>query len=80
MKTNYESPEDQLYLSKIFSRAIMSTDAIWEMAIDEPQLKDYFIYLIELRRKIFEFSGTDDFNKDVLDGLYKKLNGPKENL
>lgn len=79
MKTNYDTPEDREHLEKIFHRAIMATDSFYnmfEITMSSENSIDFFEYIIltlDLRAKIFEYLGYEDYNTAINQQIREKL-------
>ncbi len=78
MKTNFESEEDINALNFCLESQIMDSKKIlFGNSFDDVSNKnfpsEYWLNMLHIRRKCFEFLGREDPNKDYLDKTEKEI-------
>jgi hypothetical protein len=72
MRTNFETPDDILFLQKVLFLASMHTERIFEPVYNTVELLDYRDALIDLRAKIYDYLEESDPNAYFIEQLKKK--------
>lgn len=62
MKTTFDTDEDKIYLRVLLERAVMQTENVYNFAPDV-RIKEYVLYVLDLRAKAFEYLGYEDYNE-----------------
>jgi hypothetical protein len=69
MKTSFDTEEERYFLKTVLNRAIQSTEAVIFNTPTELNvfIAEYFLLMIELRKKCFDVLQEEDPNKNVID-------------
>lgn len=72
MKTIY-TLDDEYWLEKIFGRALMATDIIYNYVELSDHIAPYLLQVLDIRAKIFEYLGEKDYNEHTNEQIKKRL-------